>query len=287
VWSKTPIANSKLLINFILVAALVGACLDFTFDNTVDYWIHDAAIVSKARNEWKYVAVVTLDEKIPLDVSRIQALPLFALATERLVAAGSKHLFLDARVSKQQEGRMPYATCIESNGEARWSVPQCTTTTANQCQVLSSEAGNAPLKMSEQAILQFHIAPFPSEQKDLPEFLLFDFDAAAIISDQGVVASDALLTRNSSVARWINLREDHAVLKLAESVDSNLLKISLADSNQNEVCDSSSPCRRIRLSKPLYAVQSDINQLFLPLSSLASCDEETINAWSSVSCRCH
>jgi adenylate cyclase len=141
---QSPEINPKLLLNFILVAILVGTGLDFTFDTSIDYWIHDSAVVKQARNQWKHVAVVALDEKVPIEVSRIQALPLFALATERLVQAGAKGIFLDAMVSKELEGRMPYATCIEENGEPRWSKPQCAITSANQCQVLSSEAGNSP-----------------------------------------------------------------------------------------------------------------------------------------------
>ena len=273
--SKPPLISVKLLLNFILVAALTGMGLDFIFDNSIDYWIHDSAVVSRARSQWKYVAVVPLDEKIPVDVSRVQALPLFALATERLVAAGAKGLFLDARVSKEQEGRMPYASCIELNGEARWSMPECTVTSAKQCEVLNSVAGNAPLRMTEQAISQFSMAPFPAGQGDLPDFLLFDFDTAALISGQGLEASDRLLTRNNSVARWINLSADHAVLRLAASVDPKLLQTSLEDKSQNEFCDNSQPCKRIRLSKPLYEVQSQGERLFLPLSSLASCDLDT------------
>lgn len=275
--SESPLINAKLLLNFILVAALSGIGLDFTFDTSIDYWVHDSAIVKQVRSQWKYVAVVVMDEKIPAEVTRVQALPLFALATERLAAAGAKGVFLDARVSKELEGRMPYASCIESNGEVRWSIPQCAATSVNQCQVLSSEAGKAPLKMTAQAISQFKMAPFPAGQKDLPDFLLFDFDAAALISEQGVEASDRLITRRSSIARWIDLSSDHAVLKMAESVDPNLLRASLQDGSQNEICDKGYSCKRIRLSKPLYDLQSNDERQFLPLSTLASCDQDTAN----------
>ncbi len=273
--SESPLINTKLLLNFILVAALAGIGLDYTFDNRIDYWIHDSAVVRQARSQWKYVAVVVMDEKIPADVARIQSLPLFALAAERLAAAGGKGIFLDARVPKELEGRMPYASCIELNGDVRWSIPQCTVTSGDQCQVLSSDAGKAPLKMSGQAMSQFSMAPFPAGQKDLPDFLLFDFDATMFISGQGVEALDHLVTRHSPIARWIDLTEGHAVLRLAESVNPDLLRASLADESQNEICDKGHPCRRIRLSKPLYEVQSNDERLFLPLSTLASCDQAT------------
>lgn len=270
---KSPLINAKLLLNFILVAVLMGVGLDFTFDSRIDYWVHDSAIVKQARNQWRYVAIVVLDEKTPANVSRVQALPLFALATERLVAAGAKNIFLDARVSRELEGRMPYATCIEPNGEARWSAPKCEITSANQCQVLSSDAGNAPLKMSEQAISQFSMAPALHGQDGLPDFLLFDFDAVAFFPEQGINALDHLLTRDSPIARWIDLSDNHAVLRLAKSVNPTLLQTSLDDKNQNEICDKGLPCRRIRLSKPLYEVQTNHERLFLPLSALASCDQ--------------
>lgn len=167
--------NVKLLLNFVLIAIVVGYGLDYLFDNRIGYWIHDAAIVSQARSRWEHMVVVALDDKIPINVSRLQALPLFALAAERLVAAGAKGIFLDARVSKEQEGRMPYASCIEPNGDTRWSMPQCVITANNQCEVLSS--GNAPLKMTERAIAQFSMAPFLDGQNTLPDFLLFDVDA--------------------------------------------------------------------------------------------------------------
>jgi adenylate cyclase len=280
--AKSSPISAKLLLSFIGLAALTGIALDFSFDNTIDYWVHDSAVVSQARSQWQHVAVVVLDEKIPVAVSRIQSLPLFALATERLVAAGVKGVFLDARVSKEQEGRMPYASCIELNGEVRWSMPQCQVTSGSQCQVLSSEAGKAPLRMTGQAISKFNMAPFPAEQKDLPDFLLFDFDAVEFISGAGIEAVDRLLARHSAVARWIDLSDNHAVLRMAASVSPNLLQASLADVSQNETCDKDYPCRRIRLSKPLYAVQSTDEKLFLPLSTLASCDQDTANKMAAL-----
>jgi adenylate cyclase len=129
--------------------------------------------------------------------------------------------------------------------------------------------------MSEQANSQVNIAPFSDEQKELPDFLLFDFDTSMLNLGHGIEASDRLLTRNSSVARWINLREDHAVLRLSESVDPDQLRSSLDDKSQNEACDKGRPCRRIRLSKPLYEIQTDSGRLFLPVSTLASCDQNT------------
>lgn len=266
--------DNKLQLFFVFVATLAATGLDFFAGSDLDYWVHDAAIVHQVRTRWDHVAVVALDARIPLNVSRIQSLPLFALAADRLISAGAKSVFLDARVPKELEGRIPYASCIEENGEVRWSAPRCSIISAQQCEVLNSDIGNAPLKMSEHTIGQFSMAPFPGEQKDLPNFLLFDFAAADAIPEQGIEALDRLLTRNSPVGRWIDLSDDHAVLRLAKAVNMQQLQTSLADTRQNEICDHQKPCRRIRLSTPVYEIQSNPDQLFLPLSVLASCNPQ-------------
>lgn len=271
---QLPLANAKLLILFVFLAALSGWLLDYTTGNKIDYWIHDAALVYQARAAWKHTAVVVLDEKVPLQVGRTQSLPLFAKATERLVAAGAKGIFLDARVPKEIEGRMPYASCIEADGEVRWSVPRCLINSDTQCTVLNSDAGNAPLRMSEAAITHFFIAPYLRQQQDLPDFLLYDFDAAAAIPARGLTAKDRLVTKNNPIARWMDLSTDHAAVKLAESVDAKRAQLSLQDNRQDEVCDNGIPCRRVRLSRPLYQTQLMPERLFVPLSVLASCDQD-------------
>ncbi|KJV08120.1 hypothetical protein [Methylocucumis oryzae] len=259
----------RLLTGFVIVAMLVGSVLDGLFDTRLDYWIHDAAIVKQARSRWRYVVVVVMDDDIPMEVSRLQALPLFALATERLVAAGAKDIFLDARVSKELELRMPYAACIKSKGEVVWSKPECMVTGANQCEILPSAKGRAPLSMNESALAHFRLGPFPANQQHLPDFLLFDFISLAT----GLEASDRLVTRQSPIARWLDLSPNHAAIKLAASVANQRLQATLSDIHAQDICDGDVSCLRIRLSKPLYAVQTTEQYAFLPLSQLASCSE--------------
>lgn len=272
---ELPLANAKLLALFIFLATLSGWTIDYFSAGKTDYWIHDSALVYQARTRWTDIAVVVLDEKVPIQVGRTQALPLFAKAAEQLVAAGAQGIFLDARVAKEIEGRMPYATCIETNGEVRWSMPRCQASTATQCQVLNSDAGNAPLRMSPEAITHFTVAPYLPEQQDLPDFLLYDFDAAASIPPNGLVVFDRLVTKSNPVARWMDLSVDHAAIRLATSVDPERALASLAETGQDEVCDKGFKCRRIRLSRPLYQTQLTADRLFMPLSSLASCDRDT------------
>ena len=108
-----PLANNKLLTLFILISALAGTGVNYWSSVHLDDWVHDSALVHQSRKQWLYTGVVVLDDDVPIQVGRKQALPLFVKATEHLIAAGAKAVFLDARVAKEMEGRMPYAVCIE------------------------------------------------------------------------------------------------------------------------------------------------------------------------------
>lgn len=261
-----PLKRHKFL--FFIFSCLVGFLGDYYLNTKIDYWIHDAAVVYQERTEWQHMGIVLLDEGVPNNVGRKQALPLYAKAAERLIAAGAKGLFFDARVLKGMEGRMPFALCIQDDGRAQWSVPQCSPTIQKQCVVVPSVAGNAPLKMNEQTIRYFSIAPYlnPEEQ----DFLLYDWDAVMAMPVEGINASDRLVTKNSPIARWLDLSSDHAVSRLAGFINPEKTPASTRD---DEVCDQQRPCRRIRLSKPLFSLNFTEERLILPLSVLASCNE--------------
>ncbi len=263
-----PLTAHKTL--FFVLACVVGILLDAQLKTRVDFWIHDAAVVYQKRLQWPHIGIVALDNGIPINVGRKQALPLYAKAAERLIAAGAKGIFLDARVFKGMEGRMPFALCIYDDGRAQWSDPQCSPIKQGQCVVVPSHAGNAPLKMNAQTMARFSIAPYinPEEQ----DFLLYDWDAVMDMPTEGITASDRLVTRHSPIARWLDLSADHAVRRLANFVDKELVQASLASSQDDEMCDAQHLCRRVRLSKPLYQLDIDGERLLAPLSVLASCD---------------
>ena len=272
---KIRLFNQSILLFSITSALLIGSLVDYSFGNKLDYWVHDSAIVYQHRAEWKHSGIVLLDDDVPLTVGRKQAMPLFARAADRLIEAGAKGIFLDARMSKQLEGRMPYARCIEPNGSVQWSTPTCSTPQNNQCQVNNSALGNAPLKMSAETIPFFRIAPYLNETGNLPDFLLYDWDAAMAVPPEGINASDHLVTfDNTPIARWLDLRSNHAVYHLInfshkDQID-NIYKKKDSDLLCNE--DYSAPCRRIRLSIPHYEISLDTKRLILPVSTLASCD---------------
>ncbi len=267
-----PSIAKKWLLLFIVNAAIIGISLDAFLGTSIDYWIHDTALVVQARNEWKYTGIVVLDDAIPIQVSRKQALPLYAKATEQLIAAGAKGVFLDARLAKENEGLMPYAQCIETNGEVRWSEPGCIIS-ENQCQLTNSPAGNAPLKMPSSVFASFRVAPYLDTQAELPDALLYDWENEAFIPSSGLVALDRLVSKNSSIARWLDLSPDHASSIMAGFIqnDSGLASDQAAT---QELCDDNHPCRRIRFSYPRYTIQATAKQPIIPVSQLASCDQQ-------------
>lgn len=264
--------DRKWLSGFVAVAFLIGLALDVGIGTKIDYWIHDAAVVYQARTAWRHSAVVVLDDDVPISVDRKQSLPLFARATERLIEAGARGVFLDARLSKEMEGIMPYAVCLRDDGRVEWSQPACHLVDG-QCRMTSSSAGAAPLKMKPETFRYFRVAPYLSGQESLPDFLLYDWEADAFIPEQGLVAQDSLTTKNTPIARWLDMRENHAALVLSRLQDAATADRSIA-TYQNETCDQNIPCRRIRLSRPVYRVQSSGEKLMLPVSRLAACDEK-------------
>ena len=277
--------HKKTLLFFMLTAIWVGISIDYSLGTRIDYGIHDAAIVYQARTEWKHTGIVVLDNDVPFRITRIQALPLFARAVERLVSQGAKGIFLDAQISKEIEGTMPYAVCLESDNyqqiQARWSRPSCSPNpvNTNACHVINSPTGNAPLKMSQQAITHFRIAPYLNDTDNLPEYLLYDWDAAEAIPPTGLVASERLVSKAASpIGRWLDMSEDHAIFALTTLLMPEKIP-ALYEKNPflDEVCDDNRRCRRIRLSQPIYDVSFNDKQLILPLSQLASCDEKIAN----------
>ncbi|MCH9698176.1 MAG: CHASE2 domain-containing protein [Gammaproteobacteria bacterium] len=262
-----------ILVVFISIAFLTGWLFDYSVGLKADYWIHDAALVYQHRNEWQHSAIVTLDDGVPLSVGRKQALPLAALATERMMAYGAKAVFLDARLSKEQEGRMPYARCIEDNGRVSWSMPECTALSDQQCRINFSELGSAPLKMSSSAIQNFRIAPY-FDKDDLPDFLLYGWEASSAIPASGLEASDRLVTSQSPIARWMDLSEDHAIHHMVGLLNSHQQDQLFQQSEADQLCDNGYPCRRIRLSIPHYKTRTSGQQLILPVSRLAACNPE-------------
>lgn len=285
-----PFTHKKTLAFFMVVASLVGIFTDYSMGTQVDYWIHDSAIVHQYRKEWKYSGIVVLDNDVPFRVTRIQALPLFARAIDHLVAQGAKGVFLDAQVSKEIEGTMPYAVCLETDSnkqiQARWSRPKCGVSSGNNhtCTITNSEAGNAPLKMTTDSIARFRIAPYLNDTDHLPEDLLYDFEAAAAIPEAGIVAHERLVRHSSSpIGRWLDMSDDHAIFKLASLLmPEKIAKLYEKNSLLDQECDDNRRCRRIRLSKPIHDINIENSHLILPLSQLASCDEAVANKTASL-----
>ncbi len=257
---------------FVFIAALAGVAVDIVWGTAIDDWIHDPALVYRPRTQWRHVALVVLDEGVPVQVGRKQALPLFARAAERLIRAGAKGIFLDARLGKAMEVAMPYAVCLEDSGAVRWSAPRCIAD-ADRCRLTSSEAGLAPLAMAGEVFARFRVAPYLAGQERLPDFLLYGLEALPFIPKPGLTADDRLVSRDPAVMRWMDLNPDHAVVQLASFVDPKRTRKALARSRDDEKCDGSR-CRRVRLSRPVYRTQWEGDRQIAPLSLLSACDED-------------
>lgn len=257
---------------FVFIAALVGVAVDLGWGTAIDDWVHDPALVYRARTEWRHVALVVLDEGVPVQVGRKQVLPLFAHAAERLVRAGAKGIFLDARLGKEIEVAMPYAVCLEESGAVRWSAPRCVAA-AGRCRLTSSEAGLAPLAMAGEVFPKFRVAPYLAGQERLPDFLLYGLEALPFIPQSGLTADDRLVSRDPAVMRWMDLNSNHAVVQLAAFVDPERTQKALAQSGDDEECGGNR-CRRVRLSHPVYRTQREGDRQIAPLSLLSACDED-------------
>ncbi|GAB4268179.1 MAG: hypothetical protein Kow0065_18630 [Methylomicrobium sp.] len=269
---ELPLNRWKLLLPLIVLAFLSGTLLDRLFGASIDYWIHDSALVYQARQDWRYAAVVVLDDDVPLDVGRKQALPLFAQAADRIIAAGGQGIYFDAVVAKSMEGRMPYAVCIEPNGNVRWSEPSCVADTpSGSCRLGNSEWGNAPLRMAGRTLQSFRIAPYFHGQEQLPDFLLYGLESSFAIPEHGLVASDRLVAKDGPIAWWMDLSPDHAVVALAKFIVPDADKALLIDPD-DQSCDQQRRCRRIRLSRPQFTLSESGSRPMIPVSRLASCD---------------
>jgi len=269
---EIPLVNHRILLFFVLIATVIATTLEHNFGYHLDNWIHDSAIVYQARQQWDYGAIVVLDNNIPMSVDRKQALPLFARAADQLIKAGAKGIYFDARVSKKPTSQMPYARCITQNNQVQWSKPSCIANEAQQCILGNSPLGLAPLAMSIDTLQHFSIAPYLDIKQGFPDFLLYGWEASLKFSPENIVASDRLLTKNDAIARWIDLSDDHAIVRLARFVNPGNMEKYLQDPF-DETCDKGFRCRRIRLSIPRYTLNMDLKRPVFPLSRLASCDE--------------
>lgn len=245
--------------------------MDLGFNTAVDYWVHDPALVHGARSQWRYVALVVLDEDVG-PIARQQTLPLFARAAERLIRAGAKGIFLDVRLSKEMEAAMPYALCLEAPGAVRWSWPRCLIE-AKRCRLSSSKAGEAPLAMVGEVFAKFRIAPYLPGREQLPDFLLYGVEALPFIPSSGLIASDRLVSRDPAVMRWMDLSSDHAVFQLAAFVNPKRARKAVVPGRDDEDCRGFR-CRRVRLSRPAYRIQPDGKRPIVPVSLLSTCDED-------------
>ena len=278
--------NPRPLLLLFALSMLTALIWHFTLGYRLDRPLHDVISVAEPRLDWQHTGVVAVDDGVPLRVGRTQMLPLFARATETLVGAGARAVYLDARVPLTIDSRLPFAECIADSDQVRWSQPRCRASDGS-CDLMSSTAGRrGPLAMQPEAFDRFYYAP-PHSDTDPPRYwALFgrmvtaDLAEAHIGRDELVVPDDPGL--RDGVSRWLSHEPAHAINRLVAALRPD---IDRAESNSGltqviEQCQTSgrgsAACGRVRQG-PFV---SDFNYLageqrsLIPLSTVARCDGE-------------
>ena len=296
---ELPLAHKGLLTVLTLVAFGIGLLLDYQLGTRLDTAIHDSAIISQPRNQWQHTAIIALDRGVPLEVSRKQMLPLYALATERAVKAGAAVVFLDARLSLDIERRMPYATCIDKEGAIKWSLPRCalnnpkntidnpnnTINSANnpQCRLASNPtAQRGPFSLSSQSLERFMMAPPLTEKTPPPLWMMYGPLAMQTLGPDAIANVEINTLDNKlqdGVSRRFVLNPDFSAAAIASRLEPDLIQTRLIPSVDDASCLGSF-CRRLRFSSPNYTLDNQ-NLPMLAVSRLASCEENTALTYAS------
>jgi adenylate cyclase len=276
--------NLRPLLLLFALSMLMALGWHFSLGYRLDRPLHDVISVAKPRLAWQHTGVVAVDDGVPLRVGRTQMLPLFARATETLIGAGAKAVYLDARVPLTVDSRLPFAECIADSDRVRWSQPRCRAG-AGSCDLMSSSAGRrGPLAMQPEAFDHFYYAP-PHSDTDPPRYwALFgrmvaaDLAEAHIGRDELVVPDDPGF--RDGVSRWLSHDPAHAINRLVAAIrpDSGSAGDGSGLTQASEQCQvpgqGSVACSRVRQG-PFVA---DFNYLagdqrsLIPLSTLARCD---------------
>ncbi len=270
---ELPLERWGILLLICSGVTALGLLMDEHFHTRPDRVIHDAAVVAEPRSEWRYTAIVGLDQGVALEVGRKQLLPLYAAATERAIEAGARAVFLDARLVPEMERRMPYAACIDQQKGVVWSSPQCKARD-DQCQITSSPlALRGPFHLSTRALPHFLLAPPLTEKQPPPLWLLFG-PAAMQVLDEGAIPRVDIFTADDGardgVRRWLVLDKGFAAAALAARFDAAATDAAMQVEAGDLPCDQLH-CRRVRFSEPVLRLDSDSHPI-LALSRLADCD---------------
>jgi len=265
-WFKNelPITKYRLLFCFFLISTAIGILFDTLVDTRLDSFLHDEAVVSHSRANWKHAAIIALDPAVPEYVSRKQALPLFGLAAENALNAGAAKVFLDA-VIFEPSPNMQYAVCIDnSQNRVVWSDPR--------------ESFNPLGSLSAQNIDRF-IMPHPSSNVEL--FTLFNLDTALQIDEEKLFVDAHVYHRSndyfSAAARLFNLNRDSVAVSLVSgSLQAPDLETMLRPQNEDVPCgeNGAQTCRRIRFTNHELHYSEFDKYPIIPLSELIDCKNE-------------
>jgi adenylate cyclase len=263
----------------IVLATLLALVLDIAIGPRLDNIPHDIVSVSKPRGAWQHVGIVAVDDKIPLNVGRTQMLPLFALATQRLVSAGATAVYLDARVPLTLDPRLPFAKCINTDDQINWSLPRCAGSDGD-CSLRSSRIGRlGPLNMPKKVFERFYFAPPHVDSEPAKYWALFGRQVSSSDAIKNTVLDRLVFAEShggDGVARWYDYAPRHAVMVMASSTTS-------LSKQPAEICTlfgkDQTACGRVRQGPftSKFDIELADSRALLPLSKLVSCGNKKVD----------
>lgn len=275
-----PIKAPRLLLGVFFIAWLSGGLIDHRFDTSLDAFFHDSAIVKTPRNAWQHVAIVALDPGVPGFISRRQALPLYALAAQRVLEMGATAVFLDA-VLYEYDHRTSYAICVEEfqsypvPHQYRWQSSSTLTPFANLTPAQFQRLFIArPQFAGDDDFINITLLQSFFGEALLPvDFFELDNNTAQL---QRLIADATVHKRSDGMFntsfRWMNLSANAVVPKVLALHHAHLDK-STKNQHPPESCDGV-PCQRIRFSTPKHNFIEQPELPVVPVSDLVSCTEE-------------
>lgn len=272
-----PLQKPFLLFVYLLITVTCGVFIDYKTDTRLDASFHDAAVVQTPRESWQHVSMVALDPGVPGFISRRQALPLYALAAQRVFTMGATAVFLDA-VLYEFDGRTSYAMCIED-----YQAPPL----PNQFRWQQSVQLQPFALLNEEQFQRFFIArpKFAGQDDFVTTSLLQSYFGEGLLpldffepENNGqqvnrLIADASVHKRDGGTFdasfRWMNLTENAVVPKVTQiHIEQHGIE---ADYSFTETCDNT-PCKRVRFSHPKYQFETQPSLPLIPISKLLSCD---------------
>jgi class 3 adenylate cyclase len=279
-WLGPPLPvplDRRALIIFILALAGGSAVQQSgSLRSVLDRPSQDQILANSPREAWDHVVVVAPDINASA-ASRLQLLPIYALAAERAVAAGAEAVFLDIAALYEPPPEIPYQGCLEvsETGRVRTrSVLPCATEGSHPLRCTEEWGLPAPMAMDADTASKFLLLPpvdergpmvglqscaelEPAEMRGMLRGLL----GPAASRKAEVVCAETELGGDGAREDGI-LRATRPTLGTAAGSLARRLGVDSAVDDAVKIA---------RFGRPIDRLQQEAARAVLPLSSLASC----------------